>query len=395
MRTKCGLSQNNLNSIELKKVGFFLNQINIETVTNYSSFLRELLSFVMKESCTAKKISTGSLISWNGRAPILTSKEIPLDLQKYEYSSRFSDDFHVDSVKALNDAKQKYPELENSYSLGPYLFYAPDITPLDLTNFIFSSIQQSRSLLFYFFSSITLDYMSILDACRFLLSRIAFPHNIEQINIIFESFVAAYSLANPYISIPTDQMIHIAKSAVLLSGYCCKSSKMAIEEFLSTLQIVKLPEASKRKMYDSINDSPIPLFFTFTHFDEDPDYNKSGLLKKVGGFFHTKKERFFIIEKYVLKYFNDKTKKSQIGELDIEGTISECLPGDKKDAERLLIKNIDGSNIGYKIKKGSRKKSNHKEYIAYGNDSKELEGWIHTLNLVAFWKTFYNITVKN
>ena len=54
----------------------------------------------------------------------------------------------------------------------------------------------------------------------------------------------------------------------------------------------------------------------------------------------------------------------------------------------MLMKRIDNGVIGAKITKdGARKKSSHKEYIVYGNDSDatHLKEWCASCNVVSFW----------
>jgi len=334
------------------------------------------------------------LESWRGQPVPFSENETPLDLMTLNYPEGFVELFNLKPEEAIASAKKGQTALDNSFYLGPYLFHCPGLSPVAISNFIFQNMAQSRSLLFYYFSSINLDYMSIVDACRFLFSRVAFSDNTDRLMVIFESFASAYILANPYINLSSEDLIRIGMAAVLASGFRTNKSAMPDEEFLSILENVKLQTSCKLKIIKSINQEPIPLFFSFTHFSQDPDYTKNGNLKKIGGMFKTKKDRYFLIEGYILKYYNDHSKKEQIGELDIEGTVSSYLPADKKEGERLVIKRKDGGAIGYKISKGVRKKSNHTEYIAYGNDTYDLLCWINTLNLVAFWKTLKNLACK-
>ena len=161
------------------------------------------------------------------------------------------------------------------------------------------------------------------------------------------------------------------------------------------LAAANVSDEVKNVLYEDMSNKPIPLFFTFSNFSKSPEYSKRGMLKKTGGFFKTKKERLFVIQDFLLKYYHDKSMKEQIGELEISGTVSSVEPKTKKDSEHLLIKNLHGGSIGFKISKdGVRKKSNHNEYTAYADDINDLHCWKSTLNLVAFWKDVHDSVAK-
>ena len=326
--------------------------------------------------------------SWNGEAPLLSELEMPLDLPNFEYTPDFAKIFNDSPIDAFLKAKAANTQLNSVYYAGPYIFHCKGIWAKSVTKLVFSEKfpLDTKSFLYFFFSSITLDYMRLSDACSFCLSRIALSENKDQLNIIFKAFSDAYVAANPYIKCSTEEIETIVKACIIHSGFHVQNSTFPKEKFFELLKDVKESEEMKNKIYEEMLSRPIPLFFTFQDFNSPPEYAKKGMLKKIGGFFKSKKERLFVIDGFILKYYHDKSMKEQIGEIDIAGTVSTHEPKQKKDDEHLLIKNINGGPIGYKMsKEGIRKKSNHTDYAAYADKSEDIESWKSTLNLISFW----------
>lgn len=336
---------------------------------------------------------TDLFTSWNGKTPEISEDYIPFDLPEFKYPQNFAEKFNADPNSAFNSALKDNTLLSSASYAAQYLFHCKGIYATSITKFIFDSnfSENIHSFLFFFFSSITLDFMKFTEAAYYCLSHIALSENIQNNDMIFSAFADAYLTANSWVKFDTVAAARMVKACMFLSGQNNGSeTSLTLEQFQKLFNGVQISEEITSQIYESICRTPIPLFFTFVHFQNAPDYGKSGMLKKKGGIFKSMKNRFFTIEGYILKYYHDNTKKEQIGEIDIGGTTSSYVEKQKKDEAHLLIKNKDGGPIGYKIskKEGTRKKSNHIDYCAYANSSEEINSWASILNLVSFWKQF-------
>ena len=131
--------------------------------------------------------------------------------------------------------------------------------------------------------------------------------------------------------------------------------------------------------------SEIPIFISSQLTEHPPDPSKHGFLKKTGGSFNfSKKRRYFEIDNLVLKYFTDKTKKTPLGEIELDGAYAELGDPKQHGPMSFVIRLIDGGNIGWKVRKGKKERSNHTEYVAYGDSIDDILAWIESINLCSF-----------
>ena len=333
--------------------------------------------------------------TWNGKALELAEEVIPLDMPQFEYSNDFVKNFNENPVETFIREKQKNKSLSNECYAGPYIFHCKGLTATAVSNLIFDHQfpLKVQPFLFFFFSSITLDYMQLHEALLYCIPRIALPDNYQQFNTLVTCFANAYKSQNPYVSLKQEQLTVLVKASIFTSGYRVSDTKFyPKDKFHVLVASLNLTSETEDKLYNQINKHPIPLFFTFASTPTAPNYEKKGMLKKKGGMFKSMKNRYFVIDDFLLKYYSDQTGKQQIGELEIGGTISVFIPKQKKDEMHLLIKNKDGTSIGFKISKkdGIRKKSNHNDYVAYSDKESDIKEWQTTLNLVSFWKPVYD-----
>ncbi|EAY20426.1 hypothetical protein TVAG_110380 [Trichomonas vaginalis G3] len=334
--------------------------------------------------------SEAEIQSWNGGVPEVEEELIPIDIPKFKHLKGFASNFNKNPLEMVKKSIEVNNNLDDASALGPFLFYNEGVSPIAMTKLVFGPDFpfDVRTFLFYFFSSISHEYTILSKSTYYCLSRIAFPDNPQQIQIIFDCFASAYCTCNPEYNYDLASVIAMAKTLLIASGYNIPNGKLPLPRFLDLCKYSNIPDNHKMKLYDEINKKPIPIFFTFTHFSSPPEYEKKGMLKKIGGLFKTKKDRCFAIDGFVLKYYNNNTMRDLIGELDIPGTISSFIPATKKEPDYLLIRRKDGGSLGYKIsKEGVRKKSNHDDYIAYA-EKEDILSWANTLNLISFWQLF-------
>lgn len=332
--------------------------------------------------------------TWLGKAPPLSAVDKITDIVSVACPPCFAPHFNSDPVAAVQGMSNTEPKLLDHYSLGPFLFYCEGLYPSALSRFFFSStLENARSLLFYFFSSANLEYMEIMDAARLLLSRIAFPIEQKRIEVIFDAFADAYLAANVYLGMAPKTVSHIAVSCVVFSIFKRKKECMELAEFMKLLTKVNVSDQYKKNIYSKVSEKPIPIFFTFAPSVQEPNYTKTGFLKKLGGSFKGKTKRYFVIEEFSLRYYKDANRKHLIGEVELEGIVAELVRATgKKETDRLMIRRLDGGQIGSKIAKdGTRKKSNHKKYEAFAEDNTTLMSWISACNFVSFWSILHKI----
>ncbi|OHT02190.1 hypothetical protein TRFO_30815 [Tritrichomonas foetus] len=356
-------------------------------------------SFQKFERLVAKNMSDNSeIFTWLGKAPDLTENDIQIDCVTHFYPENFAFRFNEDPIKEISKIIKENKDLNDSRNLGNFLFMCPELYARSITKFIFSNKDEiSKSLLYFFFSSANLEYRTIHEASRLLLSRIAFPNNQIQISIIFDAFAAAYHSMNTYSEITTKEIAQVAVSCVVFSIFKSKTDILSQNEYIKILDNVKMQEGLKKDIYECLKAKPIPIFFMFASSLDEPNYSKSGYLKKIGGAIKGKTKRWFLIDnsKFTLKYYKDETKKQILGEVELAGSVTTYVSTTKKDQEHLVIKKLNGGPIGFKISKdGHPKRSNHTEYIAYGNDTETLKSWVSACNFVSFWSILNEFTKK-
>lgn len=334
-------------------------------------------------------MASSQVSSWNGSVQPVDNWLMPMDIPHFQYEDSFARNFNQNPHEAFHAIYEKNQRLTEPASAGPFFFYCPNLSPVALTKFIFSKKfpYEIDTFLFHFFSSIVHEYQKIYPPVYHCFSRIALPDDMPTLNRIIHAFSSVYATSNPGDNMDIQTVAKLVKAIILTAGMKTPDFKFQRNQFMELLKPVSMGVSQKGDLYAEINERPFPIFFTFIEFDTPPEYKKTGMLRKIGGLFKTKKDRCFEIKGFVLKYYSDNTMKQLVGELDIPGTVSSYNPATKKEPEHLLIKKKDGGSLGYKIsKEGVRKKSNHSTYIAY-SEKEEIISWANNLNIIDFWKS--------
>ena len=333
--------------------------------------------------------------TWLGKAPDFQDIDMFVNYQKFDYSPTFVEEFNKSPINAIHDLMCSQKEFKDYKNLGPYLMHAKGIYPRALTHYIFCEANMKgnhvSSILYYYFGSVNIEYMSIPAAARLLLSRIAFPNNHNQLEILFNAFATVYSEANPYMELSVIDISQIATACIAFSMFCRKTDVLSQEVFLSFIKTVKMEDIFKKQIYEQIKENPIPIFFLFSTSLQEPNYNKQGYLSvpcQTKMFKGKVTRHYYIIDhqRYNLKYFKDENKSSLIGEIELKGSYTQILNSDKKNPQRLVIRKVDGGTIGYTYSKDlSKKPSDATEHVAFDNDPDVLISWTCALNYVSFW----------
>ncbi|OHT13582.1 hypothetical protein TRFO_03346 [Tritrichomonas foetus] len=324
--------------------------------------------------------------SWLGKAPQLRDIDAPSDRINLDYPPSFAKDFNLNPIHAVQNlmTSQKYQPLENPYVLSPFLFYCPNLTPIAITQFFFANRTEAHSYFYFFFSAPILDFLSLADAARILLSRIAFPENPDLFQLIINSFVDAYCNSNQYISESRDDIFKLVIAAIILSMSRRQNEIISQASFLNMITKVKSSKEFKINYYETLKSHPIPLFFTFWHYNKDPETQKSGLLRKAGGIFKKKSKKFFIIKQNELQWYKDPSMKEISGGFDINFTSTVFVPSNGKDPAHIVIKRHDNEPFGYSINKSQKKLRKNSSYNYSSNKEEETKQWVGVLNFIAF-----------
>ncbi|KAH0792915.1 hypothetical protein GPJ56_003179 [Histomonas meleagridis] len=294
-----------------------------------------------------------NLVSWLGILPQIPKEYKSTEMFDFEYQEDFPLQFNEEPINSEQMLLSKNPKFENPFYLGAYLCFCPGLYPKRLYTAIFANSRLSRTLLFYFYSAVNLEFVSIYEAAYLLLSRIAFPNDLENLRTMFEAASDAYHTANPYCQLSRNEIFRLFIVFILFSTAHLRSGIMSFQEFSDYLSNVQITSNEKQKLYKQLCDNPIPLFLTFRLTCDEPDSSRSGFLKKTGNIL-SKKKRFYMIDKFKLLAY-DASKKNLLEEIPLEGVQAEYI--DQASNKRYLSLRLpEGHDVGYKLKNANTNK---------------------------------------
>lgn len=333
-------------------------------------------------------------LSWIGKPPVLQEADIPCDWVGDKYPLNFAKDFNLNPKDTISLLKQsgKYESLENSSRIGPFLFFCHNLSPVAITYYFISNQREMQSMYYFFFNSPILDYMNIHDAARMLISRVALPNDIKIIQIILKSFANAYYSANQYISESIDDISKLALAAIIfsLSTRSKNNCLLSQDQFLALIDSVKSSKSFKINLYNTLKNNPIPIFFTFASFDKEPNDQKNGQLKHVGGIFKKKSNLYYKINNNELQSYRDQELTDFHGGIELTGTFIQFIPSNSKEQALFTIKRFDNQPFGYKIKKSQRKQRKKNIYMFTGVSEEDTKQWSDLLQFCMFYSDLVN-----
>jgi hypothetical protein len=341
----------------------------------------------------SKDCSGLELVSWMGSLPAMSTIDFPLDRATFGYPSNFAKEFNADSEKAINRAvsEKKIPSNDATY-VCPYLMYCEGIHPRALSLYFFQKKADARSLFFYYFSSANLDYISLPDAMRLLLSRVAYPDGRDDLYTIFIAFADAYYEANQYIRETRDEIAKLAVASVVLSLSRRKNNThdgLSGTEFTRLVSMVSSSDEYKLFLYDSLRAKPIPLFFISMQFpNTDPEMKKKGQIFKAGGMFKRKKKLYAVLsEDGILRIYRDQNGTDMSEEIQLQEAVVKFVPAKDKEPAKMAIISKEGKPFGASVAKSVRKTSKKTQYDFSCANELEIKSWIDNMNFVAFFLT--------
>lgn len=322
--------------------------------------------------------------------PAIPPGDLPLDRKMYEYSPTFSADFNKNSINAINNSKQTLRSkevLQDVFSLGPYLFFADSIHPKALTEFFFSKYNQNQhaALLYFFFSSVSLEFVSIVDAMRMLLPRVALPDNAEQLRTIIGAFAAAYYDANEYFAESKEEVANITVEAVLLALYN-EYSIFSGEDALRSIRPSIGGELSVKRM---------PLCFAFADEGRGRELKVSGSLARLGqGLLKRKKKNYYHLQSNSLQFYKSRDSREVLGVIPLDGVEVEQVPAQGREQAHFVIRSVNEKPFGYRVNMGKRKYSKKTQYTMFADSENEISEWVRTLKLTAFYHTVESLATR-
>jgi hypothetical protein len=323
--------------------------------------------------------------TWLGKPPPLADIDLPLDYKPPAAPPDFLR-FNNDPELVVNEFSPHFSELLDHFTLCPFLFQPPGLHPRAIHHFIFAHPENRPSLLYFFFGSANLEFLSIAQAASILFSRIAFSDDPAEFALKLQVFSEVYLRTNQWTTLSLTEIQYVARACIAYSFHRKTDSEITQQDFSSVwLSKVKASNEHKTKLFEEARQSPIPLFFMFAPSTEAPLLGRTGSLSKLGGGFKRKSNRYFTIDDFTLKCFKDPAKTQIAAEVELRGTVTKVIaPTSKKEIDRLVITRKDDKPFGFKFTKGQKKKASHTQYVFYGGERPFLLNWANSLNFNAF-----------
>lgn len=346
--------------------------------------------------------NTPECSSWLGKPPPIDDSEKLLTDRSFIFPTKFVEQFNKDPLEGsrfLFDFSPDFKLSSNSF-LSRIFFYCPEISYSSITNYFLSSVNVSgtefrdnrKSLFYFYFQSVNLDYLDISKAAQILLSRIAIPINPASNKIILEAFGEAYCNSNKYIQETPTDVAMFGKAAILYSMDKIGTNKMPRDEFKQILDESNFTDPAKETFLDEIIKNPVPLFFTFFDSRIEPSFEKSGNFTKYGKKHKRKKKISLNITKGKIVYYKDNPKDQSERSFKLNNIITEIVPQEQKNPAYLVIKKNQGVTFDYTVKSKGHEVIKKKQSFALVPDGDEdLIAWKRCIDYNSCYISLYNL----
>lgn len=340
--------------------------------------------------------------TWIGKPLPIKDEDVLNNDRDFHFPPKFADQFNKDpfeGAKFLFDYSPDF-KLSSNYFLSRILFYCPNLSYSSITNYFLSAVNLSKteyrdnrkSLFYFYFQSINLDYIDISEAAQLLLSRVAIPLNSAQIKIILEAFGEAYCFANKYISESPKDVAIFGKAAILYSMDKVNNKKMPRDEFKQILNESDFPDDAKETFLEEILKNPIPVCFTFFDSRIEPSFEKSGYFTRFGKKHKRKKKIKLDITKGKVTYFKDYPKDTTERSFKLIGIIAEIVPQEQKSPAHLIIKKNQEVPFDLTIRsKGHENTKNKNQLALIPDNSEDLVAWKNCIEYNSCFASLYNL----
>jgi hypothetical protein len=331
--------------------------------------------------------------TWLGRPPSLRPADFAFVRPTGSVPRNFAHDFNSTGPRAIERAIAEKAILSSEpHYVGPMLLYCDGIRPAAVTQYAFLRPTEAQTLFYCFFSAANLDFMSLPDAFRLLLSRVALPEDRSSLFIIFNAFADAYAEANQYIAETREEVCKLAIAAVILSMTKRKNECLSQMDFMKRVEQVRCADKYKVFVHSTLKEKPIVLYFTTIQFVNEPETVRRGSMSKSRTLF-TKTKQFCVLSAQTLKIYKDQGCTDQAEEVPLYNVTVTFVAAKDKEPARMVIASKDGLPFGSSFKKGQRRPGKKSQYEFSGTkDETELKQWVDLVKFWGLYVTFIQMT---
>lgn len=358
-----------------------------------SHYKSEVLAFSQCNCCLP---SNGVYEPCCGKIVELPSHVKPNDIPN-PLLDTYADQFNLQPEHVMARFLEANPNFANPRDMGRILYFSQNISPFAISFILFNSQYSSQALTFSFMSAIDMDCLSIDDAMRYILQKVAVPNWTIPIVHFATAFASAYGLRNK-LEWPNLKIIQDLFCAAICFSFKGGEFSDYVKRFTS---LGSVNERILEQIGNSLKERPPAIFFSSISmmtdncvvlsdtFEQEGRYRsswKKGHYKKEGNLISFKdakdKEQGQIpIIQYILP---DGSKVDKISnEMIVKSTyaIARQRIGVPKKPNCFTLSMDDNSEFGMKVKKdGTTKPSSRTAYTFSFEREDVMQRWLSVIN---------------
>ena len=319
---------------------------------------------------------------------------IPVDFPIPKISVKDLIKFNLHPIKYYSQIVSPLGSDPSPSAIANLLFFS-QISPHAISQILFLSGKLKYSFLYSFFAAPITEYMDFLKALKILFSRIALPLEKDILLEIFKYSGKVLYSNGFFINTNEKVVIAIVMMCIFFSSMRAANASIPFiyfsEKCHQLADLSKLKPLTLERIYKELDESPIPLLFTFADTRYPPFFNKSGILMIKQGVMKLMKKRFFIIKQDALLYSNPETPNDFIGGIELDD-VKIIIPAPKeKNPLSFMLINENDKSIHFEISKGKKNLTEKTSITLYTNTIEDLESWRSSILHYTFRKTLSNI----
>lgn len=318
--------------------------------------------------------STGPYEPWIGKQCDLPEYVNPSDMPSLLPESVI-DQFATQPEEVMKHFLESNPHYMNPRDIGRILFHSKNLSPYAVSLLLFNSNYSSQALIFSFISAIDLDCLSIVDAIRYVIQKVAIPAKSDAIVNFAKSFSIAYGLRNQ-LEWPNMKVIQSIFCATIRCLFFNNSFRKEAEGFksLSNLSNCIIDQIAKE-----LKENPPAVYFSSTPIKLEIGTTISGELEHEARYTGSWKAYYYVKENNKLTSKESKSSSRIISEISLD-LVTAAQRSSPKRPYCMYLARIDGQEFGKKMKEGQLRDSPRTSYtLAFKND-KDLLVWISAIN---------------
>ncbi|KAH0791588.1 hypothetical protein GPJ56_004510 [Histomonas meleagridis] len=341
----------------------------------HSNFQTQNLRFPQIEFCIPREKSGQDSFSPYCGTIIKTLPDyvIPSDIPT-TLLTPYVEQFATQPEACLTQFLEANPNFSNPRDLGRILFHTPDLSPYGVAIILFDSQYSSPALTFSFITAIDLDYISIVDAMRYIFQKVAVPTRTSCIKAFASAFSTAYGLRNrlewPYLRVIYD---------IFCATICFLFSDDNFHEYVQAYSSLKnINETVIQQIGAELTQSPPAIFFSNVPIKVNINDSISDVAEQEGRYRSSWKTNKLVKEGEMITVKDSKDKI--IGQISTIGVIAKQRFGVSKRPFCLTMHRFDNAEFGTKIKGIVAKPSRRTAYSLAFKKEEQLMRWISSIN---------------